>query len=147
MLKAHSKFLEHLTLAGDLALIAGSWLLAYYLRFYADLVPLHHQIPPLGPYLALLVPILVVWTVTFRAFDLYRPRRLGSRLAEMSDVAKAGTAGVLILLSLTFFMRSYEFSRVVIAYFWLISILAVTGSRALFREALRQNARLPSMSA
>jgi Undecaprenyl-phosphate glucose phosphotransferase len=137
VLKAHSKFLEHLTLAGDLVLIAGSWLLAYYLRFYADLVPLYHQIPPLGPYLALLVPILVVWTVTFRAFDLYRPRRLGSRLAEMSDVAKAGTAGVLILVSLTFFMRSYEFSRVVIAYFWLISILAVTGSRALFREALR----------
>ncbi len=33
MLKAHSRFFEQLTLVGDLILIAGSWLGAYYLRF------------------------------------------------------------------------------------------------------------------
>ncbi len=137
MLKARAKLFEHLMLAGDLALIAGSWLLAYSLRFYLGPIPVYRGVPPLRPYLALLVPILVVWAVAFRAFGLYRPRRLGSRLGEVWDVAKASTVGVLILVALTFFARSYEFSRLVIAYFWVISILAVSASRAGFREALR----------
>ncbi len=124
-------------LAGDLVLIAGSWLLAYYLRFYADLVPVYRGVPPLGPYLVLVVPILVVWAMSFRAFGLYRPRRLGTRLGEVWDVTKASSVGVLVLVTLTFFARSFEFSRAVIAYFWVISILAVSGARAAFREALR----------
>ena len=41
----------------------------------------------------MLLPILVVWGVAFRAFDLYRPRRIGSHLSEVADVAKASTAG------------------------------------------------------
>ncbi len=137
MLKAHSRLFEQLALTADLALIAGSWLLAYSLRFYLGPIPVYRGVPPLTPYLALLVPILVVWAVAFRAFGLYRPRRLGSRLGEVWDVAEASTAGVLILVALTFFARSYEFSRLVIAYFWVISILAVSASRAGFREALR----------
>ncbi len=137
MLKAHSRLFEHLTLGGDLILIAGSWLLAYYIRFSLGPVPVYRGIPPLGPYLVLLAPILAVWAVAFKTLGLYRPRRLGSRLEEMWDVAKASTAGVLVLVTLTFFARSFEFSRVVIAYFWVISILAVSSARAVFREALR----------
>ncbi len=137
MLKAHSRLFEHLTLAADLALIVGSWFLAYYLRFYVGPIPVYLGIPSLTPYLALLVPTLVVWAVAFRAFGLYRPRRLGSHLQEVWDVAKASTAGILVLVALTFFARSFEFSRLVIAYFWVISIFAVSVSRAVFREALR----------
>ena len=137
MLKAHSRLFEHLTLAADLALIVGSWFLAYYLRFYVGPIPVYLGIPSLTPYLALLVPTLVVWAVAFRAFGLYRPRRLGSHLQEVWDVAKASTAGILVLVALTFFARSFEFSRLVIAYFWVISIALVSVSRAAFREALR----------
>ena len=137
MLKAQSRLFEHLSLVGDLALIAASWLVAYYLRFHVGPVPVYLGIPPLAPYLVLLVPILVVWAIAFRAFGLYRPRRLGSRLEEVWDVAKASTVGVLVLVTLTFFARSYDFSRVAIAYFWVLSILAVSGARVVFREALR----------
>ncbi len=38
---------------------------------------------------------------------------------------------------MTFFFRDYDYSRVVIAYFWVLSIVAVWFSRAVFREALR----------
>lgn len=141
MLRTHSRLFEHLTLAGDLVLIVGSWLLAYYIRFYLGPIPVYRGVPSLNPYLVLLVPILVVWAVAFRAFGLYRPRRLGSRLREVWDVAKASTVGVLVLVALTFFARSFEFSRLVIAYFWVISIVAVSGSRVVFREALRVGRR------
>ena len=138
MLKAHSKVLEHIMLAGDLLVVAVCWVLAYVLRFYVLGPPLVSEIPPPYPYALMLLPILLVWGVSFRAFDLYRPRRIGSHLSEAADVAKASSMGALVLVAvMTFFYREYEYSRVVIVYFWLLSIAAVWFSRAAFREALR----------
>ncbi len=139
MLKAHSRFLEQLMLAGDLGLVAVCWLLSYLVRFYVLGPPLlHGDVPPLGPYLLMLLPILVVWGVSFRAFDLYRPRRIGSHLSEAADIAKASSMGALVLVAvMTFFFRGYDYSRLVIVYFWLSSIATVWFSRAVFREALR----------
>ena len=138
MLKAHSKLLEHIMLAGDLVVVAACWLLAYVVRFYVVGPPLRSGIPPLYPYLLMLLPILVVWGVSFRAFDLYRPRRIASHLSEAADLAKASSLGALVLVAvMTFLFREYEYSRVVIVYFWLLSIAAVWLARAAFREALR----------
>ena len=139
MLKAHQKFLEQLMLAGDLGLVAASWVLSYFIRFSVLGPPLlHGDVPPLGPYLLMLLPILVVWGVSFRAFDLYRPRRIGSHLSEAADIAKASSMGALVLVAvMTFFFRGYDYSRVVIIYFWILSIVGVWFSRAIFREALR----------
>jgi len=114
VLKAHQKFLEHLMLAGDLALVAASWILSYFIRFDVLGPALHHgDVPPLGPYLLLLLPILIVWGVSFRAFDLYRPRRIGSHLSEAADIAKASSMGALVLVAvMTFLFRGYEYSRI-----------------------------------
>jgi len=139
VLKAYSRLLEQAMLVGDLVLVAACWLLAYWARFYLAGPPLPYQdIPPLADYLLMLLPILVVWGVAFRAFGLYRPRRIGSHLSEAADVAKASTMGVLVLVAvMTFFFRGYDYSRVVIVYFWLLSIGVVWFSRAAFREGLR----------
>jgi len=139
MLKAHQKVLEHLMLAGDLGLVAASWILSYFIRFDVLGPPLlHGDVPPLGPYLLMLLPILIVWGVSFRAFGLYRPRRIGSHLSEAADIAKASSMGALVLVAvMTFFFRGYDYSRIVIIYFWILSIGAVWFSRAIFREALR----------
>ncbi len=139
MLKAHSRLFEQLILGSDLLLVAISWLLAYLIRFYVIVPPITGgEIPTVGPYLLMLLPILVVWGMAFRAFDLYRPRRIGSHLSEAADIAKASTMGALVLVAvMTFFFRGHEYSRVVIVYFWLLSIGLVWFSRAAFREVLR----------
>src|SRR5439155_776948 len=85
-----------------------------------------------------LLPILVVWGFSFWTFGLYRPNRLASHLSEWLDIAKASTLGVLVLVAImTFTFRGYDYSRVVIALFWAQSIVLVSFSRAVFREALR----------
>jgi Undecaprenyl-phosphate glucose phosphotransferase len=139
VLKAYSRLLEQAMLAGDLVLVASCWLLAYWLRFHVAGPPRpFHEVPPVSDYFLMLLPILVVWGVAFRAFGLYRPRRIGSHLSEAADVAKASTIGVLVLVAvMTFFFRGYDYSRVVIVYFWLLSIGLVWFSRAAFREGLR----------
>jgi Undecaprenyl-phosphate glucose phosphotransferase len=135
MLKAHSRLFEQLALVTDLVLIAVCWLGAYVVRF--NLFG-HGDRPPFADYALQLLPILVVWGVAYKAFDLYRPNRLGSHLAEWFDIAKASTLGVLVLVSgMTFFFRGYEYSRLVIVMFWVASIVSVSFSRAAFREGLR----------
>ena len=135
MLKAHSRLFEQLAFVADLALLVVCWVGAYALRFH---VFGHGDIPPFRDYALQLLPILIVWGLAFRAFDLYRPHRLASHLAEWFDIAKASTLGVLVLIALmTFAFRSYEYSRVVIVTFWAVSIVGASLSRAVFREVLR----------
>jgi Undecaprenyl-phosphate glucose phosphotransferase len=137
MLKKHSKFFENLLLLADLAIVALSWLGAFGYRFFLDPTPIPGGIPPLEPYLLLLLPIVLIWPIVFRAFGLYRPRRIGSRLGEIGDVAQACSVAALILTGLTFFVRQFEFSRLVVLYFWILSTAGLSLARGAFREALR----------
>jgi Undecaprenyl-phosphate glucose phosphotransferase len=135
MLKAQSRLFEQLAFVTDLALLVVCWVGAYVVRFH--LVG-HGDIPPFSGYALQLLPILAVWGVAYRAFDLYRPQRLGSHLSEWWDITKASTLGVLVLVSImTFAFRSYDYSRIVILTFWAASIVSASLSRAVFREVLR----------
>jgi Undecaprenyl-phosphate glucose phosphotransferase len=137
MLKRHSQFLQSLLFLFDLALISACWIVAYYLRFRGGWTLVDKGIPRFDMYLWVLGPILVVWGVCFKAFNLYRPRRMGSHLAEVLDIAKANSLSVLILVVLTFFMRQFEYSRLVFLYFWVLNLVALGFSRMVFREGLR----------
>ena len=135
MLKTHSRLVENLALVGDLCLIAVCWVLAYWIRFHLMHVT---DVPPFRDYALQLIPILVVWGIAFRTFDLYRPKRLGSHVSEWIDVAKASLLGALILVSImTFVFRGYEYSRLVILLFLAESIVTVSVARAALREVLR----------
>ncbi|MBI5314521.1 MAG: undecaprenyl-phosphate glucose phosphotransferase [Nitrospirae bacterium] len=137
MLKRHSQFLQSLLFLFDLTLICACWMAAYYIRFKAGWGPVEKGVPPLEIYIYLLVPILIVWGISFRAFNLYRPRRMGSHLAEVFDIAVANSLSVLILIGLTFFVRQFEYSRLVFLYFWILNLIALGFSRMVFREGLR----------
>jgi Undecaprenyl-phosphate glucose phosphotransferase len=137
MLKRHSQFLQSLLFIFDLTVICICWVTAYYIRFEEGLAPTDKGIPPFDLYLWALAPIVLVWGLSFRAFNLYRPRRMGSHVAEFFDIAKANTLSVLILVSLTFFVRQFEYSRLVFLYFWLLNVVTLGFSRMAFREALR----------
>jgi Undecaprenyl-phosphate glucose phosphotransferase len=137
MLKRHSQFLQSLLFLFDLTVICACWIASYYLRFLEGLSPFDKGIPPFDIYLWMLLPIVVVWGISFRAFNLYRPRRMGSHLAEILDIAKANTLSVLVLVAFTFFVRQFEYSRLAFLYFWALNLIALGGSRMAFREGLR----------
>ncbi|ODS32219.1 MAG: capsular polysaccharide synthesis protein [Candidatus Scalindua rubra] len=137
MLKKHSKFFETLVLFIDWITLSCSWILAYYVRFYIPIIPVYKGIPSFYMYITLLIVMLPLWYIVFKAFDLYRPRRISSKVAEVMDIAKATTIATLILVSLTFFVRKYEFSRLTFLYFWIICVITLCIERILFREFLR----------
>lgn len=137
MLKKHSQFIESLLFISDLFIIALAWLFSYYLRFYSGLVPADKGIPPLKSYMLLVIPILLIWGFAFRAFGLYRPRRIASHISEVFDITKACLISTLVLVAVTFFFRQYEFSRLVFIFFTVITVAALSLERWLFRELLR----------
>ena len=137
MLKKHSKFFETLVLFIDWITLAVSWMLAYYVRFYIPIIPVSKGIPSFYTYITLLLIMLPLWYVVFKTFGLYRPRRISSKVAEVWDIAKATIIATLILVSLTFFVRQYEFSRLTFVYFGVICVIALCIERILFRELLR----------
>ena len=116
MLKKHSKFFESLLLLMDWATLSVSWTLSYYLRFYSGIIPVYKGIPPFKIYLTLFIFMIPLWSIVFRIFGLYRPRRVSSRMSEVVDIGKASTFAILIFISLTFLFRQYEFSRLTFFY-------------------------------
>ena len=137
MLKKHSKFFETLVLLFDWITLSCSWILAYCLRFYFPVIPVYKGIPPFLTYLTLLIIMLPLWYMVFKIFGLYQPRRVSSKVAEVWDIAKATTIAILILVTLTFFVREYEFSRLTFVYFWIICVMGLFIERRIFRELLR----------
>jgi Undecaprenyl-phosphate glucose phosphotransferase len=137
MLKAHSKFFETLVLFLDWIALSCSWALAYCIRFYIPIIPAHKGIPSFYTYIILLIIMIPLWFVVFKALGLYRPRRISSRVAEVMDIVKATSVATLILITLTFFVARSEFSRIIFLYFWIISVVALCLTRILFREFLR----------
>ncbi len=138
MLKKHSKFFETLVLLFDWVTLSISWILAYLLRFYyLPVIPVSKGIPPFITYLTLLVIMLPLWYIVFKAFGLYRPRRISSKIAEGMNIATATSIAIVILVTLTFFVRQYEFSRLTFLYFWINCVIFLSIERILFRELLR----------
>lgn len=137
MLKKHSKLFENILFIIDIAVISLSWLASYYIRFHSGFVEVTKGIPDFFEYLLLLVPIIVIWAFAFRAFGLYRPKRISTHISEVLDIAKACVIAALLLVALTFFIRKYDFSRLVFIFFTVINIVLLSAGRGAFREALR----------
>ena len=137
MLKRHANFFKSFLFLLDLATITVAWIGAYFIRFNIQFIPVTKGIPALSDYFLLLVPIYVIWMFSFHWFDLYRPRRISSRVSEVWDMVKANTLSVLALASFAFFIRDTEFSRLVFAYFWILNITLLCLLRWTYREVLR----------
>ncbi len=137
MLKKHSQLFENLLLISDLVLISLSWVVAYYFRFFTAYVEVTKGVPDIKAYLLMLAPIMLIWGFAFKAFGLYRPKRIGTHLSEVFDITKACIVSALILIAITFYLRQYHFSRLVFVFFTMLNIFALSIERLVFREALR----------
>ena len=134
MLYRYSEVFRTGLLVADLVLVGVSWLAAYHIRFYTVFdAPL--GIPDFEAYLPPLAVILPLWLVLFRSRGLYQPRRTSSLFSEMSRVVAATAFGVMLLVAITFFYRSYFYSRGVILIFFVLATTSVATFRLFGRLA------------
>jgi exopolysaccharide biosynthesis polyprenyl glycosylphosphotransferase len=120
----------------DLGLVCAAWLLAYGLRFGTGL-PAPLGVPELSEYAEVLLVVGPLWWVLLGRYGLYEPKRLSSLLPEALDVLRVTALGVLMLVGISFFVRSYSYSRGVVVIFSALAPLLLIGLRLVVRGGLR----------
>jgi len=138
MLKRYHQVLVTLIFLFDLALTALALILAYLFRFHSGLVPTPKGIPDAAAYLRALPVALLICMITYRARQLYIPRRVDRSPRELVDIIQATVITALVFAAATFFYRSFEYSRAVLFFFCVFNILLLGASRIFIRIGLRK---------
>lgn len=94
-------------------------------------------------YCIVLIPIVPLYLTLYLAFNLYTSKRLQGRRLEGSNIVKANTIGLLLIMGTLFLLRSYNdyadyYSKTMLIYFYIINICLETGVRNLIRIGLRR---------
>jgi Undecaprenyl-phosphate glucose phosphotransferase len=138
VLKKHSQLMVTLCLVMDCVMTAAAFVVAYFLRFKAALVPLVGGPPDPRPYSSALPIALVICMVCYHLCRLYVPRRAGTLAGEWLDIVKATLVAGLALAAGTFFLRPYEYSRTVLVFWLAFNVLFLGLARSAIRLYLRQ---------
>ena len=138
MLKKHADFFKSLFFISDLFILSSAWIFSYVLRFYTTLIrPPILGTPPFLIYIEFLFPLLIIWSLFSRKFQLYRPRRINHFLREFFDVVTCLTLTLIILIAVIYLFKRFEFSRLTFFYFWVMGIGGLISVRYIARKTLR----------
>ena len=137
MLKERRLWLVLALAAGDAVAGAVALVGAYLVRFRADMIPAPLGIPPIEPYLSLLMLLLPLHALSLRAVGLYEYRHERTKADEAFVVVQGATLATLLLVAGTFFFRTFSYSRWFMLVFWAFDVVAVFGVRMAIRDVVR----------
>jgi len=123
----------------DTVILALSSMEAYFLRFRAGL-PVRKGIPEFSEYAAIIPYVCVVCILVFWLYHLYDIRKGEPYTEHFSDLFKALSLSVVILMALTFFQSPYEerllYSRYVVGITYAVSLANLALGRFLLLKFL-----------
>ncbi|MCX7953255.1 MAG: undecaprenyl-phosphate glucose phosphotransferase [Deltaproteobacteria bacterium] len=143
MVKEKRSLFEFIFLIFDLCVVTLAWLFAYWFRFFSGLFSVSKGIPDPSLYLNHILLVCVVWGLAYRNFGLYHSQRFTSLPKLFWNILKANTAGIFVLLALTYlgWGKNDPFSRLAFGWFWFFatafSFLGRLGVRILMKELRR----------
>ena len=142
MINDFQRQLNRLYVVLDALTVAAAYLLAWLFLFgsHPDMGVL-----PFEVYFRAMLCVVPVWLVLYSAFGLYAAKRTGGRRAELGNILKASTLG-LLCFSLVLFLGAknqylYHFSRRLVLFFYAFGIVLTTAERNLIRQILRKARR------
>lgn len=119
----------------DLLGTLGALLLAAYLRDelpYGAFIPTPVEIP-----VSIILLTLAIWVGVFFIFSVYDPRRNTRLVDEMQHVITASMFALLTFNGALYFFSDRTISRLLIVYFYLFNLIALTGWRLVAHFLLR----------
>lgn len=136
MLKRYSNLFLFLLAVYDAIVIGLSFILAYYLRFYSNIIE-YKSIPPFYNYLKFILIAVPVWLIIFAFLQLYNPRRTRTIFADAKPLFLGNLLGILVICSFSFFYREYSYSRLTFIFFGAINFVLLQASRIIIRSILK----------
>ncbi len=137
MLKRHSQLIEAFMFLLDMAVTAGAWSLAFWVRFDSGMFAAPLGRPEFVHYAKFIPAVLGLAAISYRAFRFYAARRSDSLLGEWFDIARAQIMLFLFMTGVTFVYKSYEYSRGAFGIFIVLNGAALVLERTSVRLALR----------
>ena len=138
MIKENQKHFNRLQVAIDAFVIAVSYFMAWFLKFHLPFLSDGGGRLPFRIYMSALLLIVPGYLLLYYACSLYTPKRVQGRRLEFSNIWKANTIGMFLLLAVLYLIKLMDFSRHVIFIFYVVNICMEILSRTLIRVGLRK---------
>lgn len=121
-MKKAEQILTLITLPVDLVMVLVAFILAYHARAHSIPFPVVY-IWPFGQYLTLALLLLPIYAVAFAFAGLYGTQR--NRMREVGQIIAGASLGAMAVVLWVFVNRSDFFSRIIVFYIWVLSIVGV----------------------
>ena len=129
-MRRFNQFFTLLLVPLDYLMVGLTFVGAYWLRLQWQFVPVIY-ILPLAEYLRLVLALAPLWVAAFFWFGLYRFRGFRNPWELVGKVVVAVSVALAVFVIGLFLAKTSFFSRLIIAYVWIFSIVLVLLGRAL----------------
>jgi Undecaprenyl-phosphate glucose phosphotransferase len=140
MLRRHHRFFQSLQIIRDAAVVGLAFYLAYVCRFSFPAVLPFHMVSSIHETLAVGLMLVMIWPLVGYAGGLYVSRRSRTALSDVFDVFKTTGVALVVLVTLTYFVRDVRYSRAVLLL-WAIFCVALQALGRLSLKALLRRVR------
>ena len=139
MIKDNQKYFNRLHVVLDAAVIAISYILAWYLRFASPFFRIGEDVGVLsmGTYFNMLFLIVPGYLLLYYNFNLYTPKRATVHKYEILNIFQANTVGMVLLMAGWYLVSQIHFSRGMMAIFYVLNIVLMGIERSLIRSLLQ----------
>ena len=138
MIKNNQHIFNRLQVLVDAAIIALSYVFAWYLRLKSGIFPNKGGVLPTEIYMAALLFIVPGYLALYYCFRLYTPRRSRSWRMELWNIARANGIGLMAIILILYFIRQGDFSRQMLLFFFCSNTILESLSRTIIRYLLQQ---------
>ncbi len=131
-MKRSELFFTFILIPIDIVMIVLAFVLAYKFRLYFEIVPATY-FEPFREYLKFIIVLLPAWILVFMLTGLYSISERRSPAKEFGKICVGVTASMAIVVVWIFLSRTFFFSRLIIAFSWILAVVTVTFGRFLIR--------------
>lgn len=141
MIKDNQKYLNRLHVVLDALVVAGSYILAWWLMFESSFANKSIGVLPMGIYFSALYFIVPGYLVLYYTFRLYTPKRVQRAEDDILNIFRANVVGITLILAVLFLANSLveymrDFSRSMLALFAVLNTVFTILMRTLIRRVL-----------
>ena len=136
MIKDNQKYFNRLLVVIDACVIAGSYSLAFCIKFLSGWLDSYLVLSRLQ-YFEVLIPVIPGYLLLYHRCRLYSSKRSSSFSEEILGILKANIIGMLIFTVLLFVFKLNHYSRMMIAIFFILNLILEVLFRYLLRVTLR----------
>lgn len=137
MIKDNQKYFNRLHFFMDALVIAGSYMLSWYLKFEGPFADKSKGAHSMGFYFAALYFVVPVYLILYYMNKMYTPKRTQSVETEIVNVCKANVTGALLFMVALTAFKIQDFSRGLIGIFFILNIVLTLAVRCFIRFVLR----------